>query len=541
MVTESLSRADNSIVDGFHRMSSGRLVRLVVISGSLIALIVGLQQSPSVAAATPTYPANLPSTIDWLPEYHGQTLCSPDPKPGTLKFGALLDATYGSYTKYYTGSPCPNGLEHQEGRAVDWMVNSRDAGQREKAEAIIAWLLADGPNGEPAANARRLGILYMVWNNRIWGLYRYKDGWREYSSCLSSGKSSKSYDTSCHRNHIHFSLTWDGANAQTSWWTGKPELREPCPDSATTASAGSPTSPSVLINTDSGKGLAAKNCRLAGYTRYRSRSYEVKVPTSGSGQRQLLQITKFQNNAPADLEITGASTVRVSRSDSFPKTVAVPLGSDGRIRFSMDAGYASVVVKGLGSGAVPATLTAEHTRAWGRTYLPMKVRATTAGMPSKGKLVLQQQVGAEFKKVTAQPLVNGQSTFRATAPPFPWVWSYRVIAKSGGKVIAGTPLLPKEVRPPLVKLKRLPSQASTGDHLDLRLTYKGFAPNSTLSLKVRSGGITQKVLTQTVSTGKLDVPFEVTGAKRHKFWVQVRDARGNVIGKTSRVKVRVGS
>ena len=31
------------------------------------------------------------------------------------------------------------------------------------------------------ANARRLGIMYMIWNRRIWSSYKASSGWRKYS------------------------------------------------------------------------------------------------------------------------------------------------------------------------------------------------------------------------------------------------------------------------------------------------------------------------------------------------------------------------
>ena len=68
-----------------------------------------------------------------------------------------------------------------------------------------------------AANARRLGVMYIIWNNRIWGAYRPADGWRPYRAAPSTP--SPGSDTACHRNHVHLSLSWAGAMGRTSWWT----------------------------------------------------------------------------------------------------------------------------------------------------------------------------------------------------------------------------------------------------------------------------------------------------------------------------------
>jgi peptidoglycan hydrolase-like protein with peptidoglycan-binding domain len=82
---------------------------------------------------------------------------------------------------------------------------------------VIRWLLASDAAGHPYANARRLGIMYIIWNNQIWGSYRAGDGWRPYSTCAAHPEARS--DTTCHRDHIHFSLSWAGAQGRTSFWT----------------------------------------------------------------------------------------------------------------------------------------------------------------------------------------------------------------------------------------------------------------------------------------------------------------------------------
>ena len=57
--------------------------------------------------------------------------------------------------------------------------------------------------------ARRFGIMYIIWNHKMWRAYDPGRGWAPYSG------------VSPHTDHIHFSFTWDGAYGRTSWWTGK--------------------------------------------------------------------------------------------------------------------------------------------------------------------------------------------------------------------------------------------------------------------------------------------------------------------------------
>jgi hypothetical protein len=95
------------------------------------------------------------------------------------------------------------------------MVSVRNARQYAAAKAALGWLLATDRAGNRAAMARRLGIMYLIFNNRMWGSW---DGrWHEYNGC--SKRPSRGDDNSCHRTHVHVSLSWSGAMGRTSYWT----------------------------------------------------------------------------------------------------------------------------------------------------------------------------------------------------------------------------------------------------------------------------------------------------------------------------------
>jgi peptidoglycan hydrolase-like protein with peptidoglycan-binding domain len=108
------------------------------------------------------------------------------------------------------------------------MVSRRDSYQNAEAERVISWLQAPDATGHPFALARRLGVMYMIWNNKIWGAYAADQGWRPYRSCASQPE--RAFDTTCHRDHIHFSLSWAGAMARTSFWSGSVAVNDfgPC-------------------------------------------------------------------------------------------------------------------------------------------------------------------------------------------------------------------------------------------------------------------------------------------------------------------------
>ena len=67
--------------------------------------------------------------------------------------------------------------------------------------------------------ARRLGVMYVIFNNRMWGAW---DGrWHDYNGCSAKKRQAHAYDNACHRTHMHISLSWNGARGRTTFWTGR--------------------------------------------------------------------------------------------------------------------------------------------------------------------------------------------------------------------------------------------------------------------------------------------------------------------------------
>src|SRR5439155_26867406 len=98
---------------------------------------------------------------------------------------------------------------------IDWMVDVHNVRQYAAAKSAIAWLLATDRAGNRFAMARRLGVMYLIYDNRMWGAW---DGrWEQYNNC--SHLPTRANDNYCHRTHIHISLSWNGALGRTSYWT----------------------------------------------------------------------------------------------------------------------------------------------------------------------------------------------------------------------------------------------------------------------------------------------------------------------------------
>jgi hypothetical protein len=188
------------------------LLCLPLLAGMSLAI------APAAAARTPAVPAHLPVVIESLAAYVAQTACIPTIQPGTAKLARLLVRTYPGTTYGAVSSCGTNGTvsEHYEGRAIDWMVSIRNAGQRAAASAFITWLLATDRSRNKFAMARRLGVMYLIFNNRMWGAW--SGTWEPYNNCAHQPQ--VAYDNSCHRTHVHISLGWNGATGRTTFWTG---------------------------------------------------------------------------------------------------------------------------------------------------------------------------------------------------------------------------------------------------------------------------------------------------------------------------------
>jgi subtilisin family serine protease len=157
------------------------------------------------AADLDRLPLERNGAIDPYAAYDPQRTCDPTPKPGAVMLaGLLLDAVPGT-TNLGVTRACHLGptSEHKEGRAFDWGVPPQHAAA---VDAVLDRLLATDEAGNAHALARRMGIMYVIWDGAIWAAYRPDAGWRPYRG------------PDPHTDHVHVSLSWDGGLALTSFW-----------------------------------------------------------------------------------------------------------------------------------------------------------------------------------------------------------------------------------------------------------------------------------------------------------------------------------
>lgn len=217
---------DDGLQPAWWRGDQGRDITPVDVApgggASAVSLrVAGAPDFPSASGrmAVPAQPAGLAQLpVDAIQPYQGQTKCRKSARPGTVALRDLLLATYGTSVPGYLNRPCQSDTsEHYDGRAIDWMVDSRRADQAGWGDAFADWV-TQTRDGELGAVARRLGIMYIIWRGRIWKQYQADAGWQVYSDCQRRPMRATANDNTCHRNHVHISLTPDGAALRTSWW-----------------------------------------------------------------------------------------------------------------------------------------------------------------------------------------------------------------------------------------------------------------------------------------------------------------------------------
>ena len=400
---------------------------------------------PALAAAQPQ------GAYDVKPEYEGQLVCDPTAKPGTQQMADHIKATYGQDQTVWIPRACDVGgqSEHKEGRALDWMVSVRDAQQRANAETYLNWLLGPDQYGVEYGNAMRLGVMYIGWNDRIWRGYDISRGWTELKGCFSKPESGS--DTVCHRNHIHISLTWDGASGRSSFWSGVPFDGPFCArhsSAATTPDVSAKgdliaVAPFIALDTRNTVGVI-KRCRLQ-QDRWSGDSHRLfpkvvgqnGVPADGVGA-VAVHISALGSNAAADVRVwspgqnSSKVALKVPMNGDAQADVIVPVANDGTIALATSLGATDLVVEvrgyykaGPGDGSNKPVLTG------------------SGSSPAAPPTVTDPAPGATQSQPT-----DGQESFNAIGSDVAY-----------DSVASGGPLQPGEAR--TVDLAGLPPEATS--------------------------------------------------------------------------------
>jgi hypothetical protein len=156
---------------------------------------------------------------DYAP-YQGASKCSPKAKIGTKVLGRWIVRTQGGAFGGISRRCTDSVSEHEEGRAFDWTLDATRKKHRRIAARFLALVRAEDKAGNTDAKARRMGIMYIIWNDHIYKSYDDEFAKKNYlsSSCRRKKNCSK---TLRHRDHMHISLSRPGGRGRTSWYDGR--------------------------------------------------------------------------------------------------------------------------------------------------------------------------------------------------------------------------------------------------------------------------------------------------------------------------------
>jgi putative cell wall-binding protein len=180
----------------------------VLMTGFLgVTGFIGEPRHAAAAIVTVPQTPDYGSAIEPLAGYDARRSCTTATRPGTAALRDAIQRTYPQHSLMNTSRGCSANDDHSDGRAIDWSLTASHPDDAAVASAFLSWLLATDRYGNAYAMARRMGVMYIIWNQKMWRAYDTGRGWAPYNG------------VSPHTDHIHLSLSWDGANGKTSFTT----------------------------------------------------------------------------------------------------------------------------------------------------------------------------------------------------------------------------------------------------------------------------------------------------------------------------------
>jgi hypothetical protein len=212
--------------------------RLLAAVAAVAAATVCWATAPAQALTPGLVPVSGPAIEDFAP-YQPQVGCATRIPKGTGLLAAWLLTRYPVSSNWGIMRSCSTKgvTEHKEGRAFDWHVDHRNKAQRAAGESFMKLMFATDRYGNKDALARRMGIMYVIWDNKIYGAYSGFVPRPYLSAGCDPARLAACNPTQQHVDHMHLSLTWSGSRGLTSFYDG------------TVAGPGEPPPPPVLNQT----------------------------------------------------------------------------------------------------------------------------------------------------------------------------------------------------------------------------------------------------------------------------------------------------
>lgn len=133
-----------------------------------------------------------PAALSCVVRHSGFAAQAPDAAgftPRAQAVAAELRTVFGDDTPISTYQTSGGTSTHDEGRAIDAFFPMEDASGGREGWAAAHWLVA---------NAERLGVSVVIYDDKIWSARRGAEGWRDYRH-----PSGSTTDTDRHLDHVH--------------------------------------------------------------------------------------------------------------------------------------------------------------------------------------------------------------------------------------------------------------------------------------------------------------------------------------------------
>lgn len=188
------------------------LLRLLVVPVGVLLAVV-LLPGPVAAYDEPPEP---------YASYQPQTTCREKARRGTVALAGWVTRRFDGGDAVASIRGCDSGgaSEHKDGRAIDWPMSARAKADRLEVRRLLRRLFRTDAEGNPHALARRMGVMYVIWNDRMWASYD-EFARKDYSGSVACRRSGTCTPTLRHRDHVHISLSKPGGRGRTSWYEGR--------------------------------------------------------------------------------------------------------------------------------------------------------------------------------------------------------------------------------------------------------------------------------------------------------------------------------
>ena len=334
-------------------LTTRRLSAIPLLLAMVATLIPLVAMTAGAAAPTPNTP-RFGAAIEPYSGYEANTVCNPKNTRGANKLARLIRQTYGDDEVIgMARDACYTTSEHNDGRALDWMVDVSRRAQKAKADDFLKWLLATDRHGNKHAMARRLEYVHHLQPAHV---------------ARVRSRLEQLLGTNPHTDHIHISLGYDGSSGRSSFWTGK-ALAGPCIsrlfDDLRSGGSDRPdavrpcATPTRVLSTNTGAGLDSPR-RLFASSSYSQRRVDVDVTRRGQVPAEgvaavALQVSmrspnwdSFFRAGPAGGKIPKVRRISTLQNKTSSSMMVLPVGADDKVSFFTNVGATDLAVSVVG-------------------------------------------------------------------------------------------------------------------------------------------------------------------------------------------------